>query len=161
MPSKSPRMNIQNKQTLRRIGESIRSHRKKMKISSVATAEASGLSRVTLYRIEQGEESVAMGAYLSVIAALGLMLEILNPQNKKQNPSQVKLKLPEKILVSQYKQLKRLAWQLKDSKKISLKDALALYERNWRHVDTSAMDQHEKDFLDSLLIMFGRERLLV
>ena len=51
------------------------------------------MSRVTLYRIEQGEPSVAMGAYMSAIAALGRIasavqsrdlidLAMLNPPRK-------------------------------------------------------------------------------
>ena len=40
------------------------------------TAEAAGLSRVTLHRIERGEPAVTIGAYLNVITALGRHLDI-------------------------------------------------------------------------------------
>ena len=158
MPSKSPPINAAQEQALRQLGEQIRKHRKKMKISSVTTAESAGMSRVTLYRIEQGEASVAIGAYMSVIHALGLTLEI-NYKKKKRRSERIKL--PDKIRILDYKQLKRLAWQLKGEKEITLKEALDIYERNWRHLDMTAMDEKEKDFLEALLAFFGRERLLV
>ena len=60
-----------------------------------------------------------------------------------------------------YQQLKRLAWQLKDTKELTPREALDLYERNWRHVDTAAMDEGERELIEVLLAAFGRERLLV
>jgi len=119
------------------------------------------MSRVTLHRIERGEVSVAMGAYLAVIFALGLKIELADPQKRKQGPRALARTLPSKIRLAEYSQLKRLAWQLKGIKKISPKEALDLYERNWRHVDPKEMDSHEQEFLKALLAAFGRERLLV
>lgn len=161
MPSKSPKISLNQVKVLRSLGQQIRDYRKKMKISAVATAEAAGLSRVTLYRIEQGEPSVAMGAYISAISALGLTLDLndLKSQSKKQLSS--KKLIPKKIRLADYKQLKRLAWQLKDTKEVSAQDALDLYERNWRHLDIESMDMREQKFLKALLAAFGRERLLV
>lgn len=50
---------------LREIGRHIRAHRRALRISAIATAEAAGISRVTLHRIEKGEPSVNAGAYAS------------------------------------------------------------------------------------------------
>ena len=50
------------------LGQKIRSQRKALRITATATAEAAGMSRVTLHRIEQGEASVTIGAYLNAIA---------------------------------------------------------------------------------------------
>ena len=58
------------------IGQLIRQHRKSFKITANAAAQTAGISRVTLYRIEKGEPTVSMGAYLNVISALGLHLNL-------------------------------------------------------------------------------------
>ena len=46
------------------IGQLIRQHRKSFKITANAAAQTAGISRVTLHRIEKGEPTVSMGAYL-------------------------------------------------------------------------------------------------
>lgn len=161
MPAPSPQITKALEKTLRDLGQQLRDHRKRLGVSAVAAAESAGMSRVTLYRIERGEPSVAVGAYLSVVAALGLSFDLVNPktQNKKRNPR--KQDLPHKIRIADYKQLKKLAWQLKDTKELSAREALDLYERNWRHLDMKQMDSREKKLLESLLAAFGWERLLV
>ena len=65
---------------LRALGERIRAHRERQKVSATVAAEAAAMSRVTLHRIERGEPSVTMGAYLSAIDAVGLQLELRDPQ---------------------------------------------------------------------------------
>ncbi len=161
MPSRSPSITETQKKVLRELGERLRDHRKKLGISAIATSEAAGMSRITLYRIERGEASVAMGAYISVIFALGLTLELADPRNKKRQQDSRPPKIPKKIRIANYPQLKRLAWQLKGTKELSAKEALDLYERNWRHVDVNAMDSREQKLIETLLAAFGRERLLV
>lgn len=161
MPSRSPQSTGSQEKALRKLGERLREHRKKLGISSIATAEAAEMSRVTLYRIERGESSVAMGAYLRVILSLGLDLELVDPRQKKSRRESLVQKIPKKIRIADYKQLKRLAWQLKGTKELSPKEALELYERNWRHIDVKAMDSREQKLLETLLAVFGRERLLV
>ncbi len=161
MPAPSPQIGITLKKVLRALGQRLRDRRKQLGISAIVTAEAAGMSRVTLHRIERGEESVAMGAYLSVISALGLEVDLVDPRSRKRKSPSLVRKLPSKIRLADYRQLKKLAWQLKGTKELSPKDALDLYERNWRHVDLKAMDPLEQELLESLLAAFGRERLLV
>jgi transcriptional regulator with XRE-family HTH domain len=161
MPAKSPSLTAKLEKTLCALGQQLRDRRKLIGTSASITAEASGLSRVTLYRIEKGEASVAMGAYLNVIFALGLKIDLTVPQSSQQKRKAPTRKIPSKIRIADYKQLQRLAWQLKRTKEISPQEALDLYERNWRHVDVKAMDVHEQKFLEELLAAFGRERLLV
>jgi transcriptional regulator with XRE-family HTH domain len=60
----------------------IRAHRKRLGVNGTTTAEAAGMSRVTLYRIERGEPSVTMGAYIGALDALGLELEVVDPHAK-------------------------------------------------------------------------------
>ncbi|MGK5084105.1 helix-turn-helix transcriptional regulator [Bdellovibrionota bacterium FG-1] len=160
MPASSPPVGAALKKLLRYFGQRLRAHRKRLGVNATVTAESAGMSRVTLHRIERGEPSVTMGAYLSVISALGLELELFDPQQKRTSRSSAP-KLPSKVRLTDFPQLKRLAWQMKDTQEISPKEALDLYERNWRHVDLAKMDSHEREFIETLLAAFGRERLLV
>lgn len=160
MPTKAPTISKKLEKSLRALGQRLRDRREELGISAVATAEAAEMSRVTLYRIEKGEPSVAMGAYLSVVSALGLTMEFTDPARK--NPkSDTQRELPKKIRLANYKQLKKLAWQLKDTKELTPEEALDLYERNWRHVDVKAMTPQERLLIETLLATFNRGRMLV
>lgn len=162
MKNSANKIPTQQKKALHDLGSKLREYRKKMKISALATAEASEISRITLYRIELGEASVTMGAYLSVIHALGLKFELrdstyaIKPKQNKTNQQ-----IHKKIRIADFKQLKKLAWQLKGSKELSAEEALNLYERNWRHIDLKNLDKREEKLIRTLLSAFGRERLLV
>ena len=110
------------------------------------------MSRMTLHRIEKGEPSVTMGAYMSAIAALGLELLLTDPGDRKEKRD--KAPLPPTIRVADYPQLKRIAWQLADTE-LTPKEAFALYERNWRHVDKKALDDRERDLVRRLSTRHG------
>jgi transcriptional regulator with XRE-family HTH domain len=161
MPAPSPPIGSALKKALRELGQQLRDHRKRLGISATVTAEAAGMSRVTLHRIESGEASVTMGAYLSALSVLGLGLELSDSDRAKSASRRSAPKLPSKIRLADYPQLKRLAWQLKGTKAVTPQEALDLYERNWRHVDQKAMDSKERELVKILLAAFGRERLLV
>jgi transcriptional regulator with XRE-family HTH domain len=157
MPAPSPRVGPTATKALKALGERVRMRRKALGLSSVTTSEAAGMSRVTLHRIERGEPSVAMGAYAGVIDALGLTLDVRDP--KERRPS--KNALPTVIRPADYPQLEKLTWQLKKDQRLSPSEALALYERNWRHVDQKNLAAKERKLIDALLEAFERERLLV
>ena len=78
MPAKAPDPGEVAAARLQDLGERIRAHRKRHKINATTAAEAAGMSRVTLHRIERGEPSVAMGAYMSAITTMGLELELVD-----------------------------------------------------------------------------------
>lgn len=128
-------------------------------MNATETAESAAISRMTLYRIERGDPSVAMGAYLAVISTLGLELNVTDPKMQKTKGSRTKL--PAQIKLAEYPQLKRLAWQVKESAEITPEESLDIYERNWRHVDVTSLIPEEQELLEALAIAFGRERLLV
>jgi transcriptional regulator with XRE-family HTH domain len=140
------------------LGAHIRAQRKTLHVSATAAAEAAGLSRVTLHRIERGEPSVAMGLYLSAIAALGLELALSDAHAGPRDEAAV---LPERLRLDTLPQLHRLAWQLNGAAELTPKEALDLYERNWRHVDTAAMTPQERALLGTLVRTVGGGRLLV
>src|SRR6266542_3452916 len=102
-----------------RLGERLRAARKRQRVTAVSAAEAAGISRVTLHRIERGEPTVAVGAWVAVAGALGLTFDLLDA-----NAAAETRKLPKKIRLRDYPQLKKLAWQLRGVDEISPPEAL-------------------------------------
>ncbi|MGJ1446937.1 helix-turn-helix domain-containing protein [Sphingobacterium spiritivorum] len=62
---------------LEQMGENIKLARKRRKLTAVQVAERAGIARSTLYLIEKGDSSVAMGAYFNVLRVLGLQDDFL------------------------------------------------------------------------------------
>jgi len=61
----------QNMKILRELGEQIQLARLRRKLSAEQMAERTGLGRKTIYHIEHGSPTVAMGSYLQVLFVLG------------------------------------------------------------------------------------------
>jgi transcriptional regulator with XRE-family HTH domain len=57
---------------LKLMGENIRLARLRRNLSSSMLAERAGMTRMTLYSIENGEPSVSLGAYANVLFCIGL-----------------------------------------------------------------------------------------
>jgi transcriptional regulator with XRE-family HTH domain len=76
MPAPSPYTSPEQQTDLERLGARLRGRRKALGVTVVACAEAAGVSRVTLHRVEAGNPSVTIGAYVNVAAALGLHLVV-------------------------------------------------------------------------------------
>jgi transcriptional regulator with XRE-family HTH domain len=156
MPAAAPPVAPIDQDRLARLGERLRAARKRQRVTTVAAAEAAGISRVTLHRIERGEPTVAIGAWMAVASALGLALDLLDAHAANQTS-----KLPKQIRLRDYPQLKKLAWQLHGVDEISPRQALELYERNWRHVDRPALSEDDAALIDTLSREIGGGRLLV
>ena len=62
---------------LQQVGENIKLARKRRKLTTVQVAERAGIDRTTLYYIERGKPSVAMGAYFNVMRVLNLQEDFL------------------------------------------------------------------------------------
>jgi transcriptional regulator with XRE-family HTH domain len=159
MPAKAPPVGEQLATRLQALGGHIRAHRKQQRITATATAEAAGMSRITLNRIERGEPSVTIGAYLSAIDAVGLVLELRDPAVKPQ--ADVSPALPGRIHLADYPQLKALGWQLGGVDELGAQEALSLYERNWRHIDHARLEPAERALIQALVTAYGGGRLLV
>ncbi len=159
MPATSPKLSTATQAALAALGAQLRARRQEIGLSAVNTAEAAGMSRVTLHRIESGNPAVTIGAYLNVAAALGLQLGVVEPAE--QIPGEVPDRGGGTVRVSDYPQLRQLAWQLQDGAELTEKEALHFYERNWRHVDRDAMDERERDFVQHLADVYSHGRLLV
>jgi transcriptional regulator with XRE-family HTH domain len=138
------------------IAAAIQLRRKELGVPAVAVAEAAGISRVTLHRIEKGEAAVTMGAYLRVMAALGLQLLAGTPPEVStvaQRPGW----LPARIRIADYPWLKQLAWQVHGPQELTPREALGIYERNWRHLDPKTLSANEQDLVDALRLALGSD----
>lgn len=155
MPAKAPPVSPNVEAQLETLGQRIRARREQQKVTATDAAEAAGMSRVTLHRVERGEPSVTMGAYLSAMAAVGLSLQVREP-----DPAPTTA-LPTAVRVDDYPALKQLAWQLPGVAELSPAQALDLYERNWRHLDREHLAPHERRLIQALVDELGGGRLLV
>ena len=81
MPARAPAIvDPQAQHELTRLGALVRARRQELRIAAGSVAAAANLSRQTLHRIEHGEPSVTMGAYLNTLRALGLALSVAELQ---------------------------------------------------------------------------------
>lgn len=107
MPATAPPIALPSDHRLTAFGRRIHERRKALKISATTAAEAAGISRMTLHRIERGEPSVTMGAYMNAIAALGLDVDLIASTQ-----ATAPVPVPGGIRIADYPQLRRLGWQL-------------------------------------------------
>lgn len=89
---------------LQRLGARIKDRRKQLGVTAIICAEAAGVSRATLHRIEAGNPSVTIGAYLNVANALGTTLTVPFPTEATGDVPMVR--------VADYPGLRQLAWQI-------------------------------------------------
>jgi len=76
---KSKKQNIfpQHRKILEQVGENIKLARKRRKLTTTQVAERANIDRTTLYYIEQGKPTVAIGAYFNVLRVLNLHEDFL------------------------------------------------------------------------------------
>ena len=157
MSAKAPQNPAIVTEQLAALGARIRAQRKALRVSATALAEAAGMSRVSVHRIEQGEPSVTMGAYLNVLAALGINISATAMGDE---PSETTADdkagwLPARIRLADFPALKQLAWQVQGVDALTPHEALGIYERNWRHLDEAALLPHERQLIDALRLALG------
>jgi transcriptional regulator with XRE-family HTH domain len=140
--------------TLISLGARLRAQRKALDLNSAATAEAAGISRMTLHRIERGEGTVTVAAYVQVAAALGLDLDVTQRQFGDFGPPSTQGWIPARVSLSDYPQLRYLAWSAPGLNELAPSQALAIYQRNWQHVDEENMPAHERDLVAALRLAF-------
>lgn len=68
----------------------------------------------------------------------------------------MRTKTPHKVVVpAEYPELALLAWNRDPACPIAAEEAFALYERNWRHVDTNRLTPREATLIRELTDPFG------
>lgn len=157
MPTKAPNTPKNVADKLVALGNRIRTQRKVMQINATTLAEAAGMSRVTLYRIEKGETSVTMGAYLNALTALGLDFGIIEDVDSGLPHYDLEGLIPARIHLADYPQLKKLAWQVQGVDSLTPSEALSIYQNNWRHLDVNALQPHEQQLIDALQLGLGEK----
>lgn len=73
----TPAILPKNMRILKDLGERILLARLRRRLSAEQIADRSGISRKTVYNIEQGSPTVAMGSYFQVLFVLGLEKDFL------------------------------------------------------------------------------------
>ena len=82
------------------MGEYLRTWRKIYVLKATQVAERAGISPGTLHKIENGDPSVSMAAFLEVAGSLGLLsvlTDSLDPLNSDLGRARVNESLPERI----------------------------------------------------------------
>ncbi|MFT4662935.1 MAG: transcriptional regulator with XRE-family HTH domain [Patiriisocius sp.] len=62
---------------LEQLGENIKLARKRRKLTAIQVAERANISRVSLYRLEQGYSSISIATLFNVLRVLGLQDDFL------------------------------------------------------------------------------------
>ena len=60
--------------------------------------------------------------------------------------------IPARIHLSDYPQLKQLAWQVHGTDELTPIEALSIYERNWRHINVQSLEPREQQLVEALRI---------
>ncbi len=91
---------IQSQEALAQIGQNIKEARLKRRISTVLMAQKTGVTRVTIGKIEKGNPNVSIGAYALVIFMLGLtdkLKTLLDPFQDKEGINLERQRYPKRI----------------------------------------------------------------
>lgn len=150
-----------------RVGElasRIRNRRKAMGVNATAAAEAAGMSRVTWHRIERGQTSVTIAAWFNALAVLGLQFGIGESsldtaRGRGDQDAEFEDYVPVRIRLGDYPQLEALAWQVSGSEEVTPQEALDIYSRNRRHLDSAAVSPRERALINALQQVFGDKGL--
>lgn len=130
---------------LETLGQRLRKTRSELRVSATSAADAAGVSRVTWHRMEAGSPSVSAGAYAKALDVLGIA-----DVGAEESPARPVGTIPTRIRVGDWPELSALAWSLQPDALLSPKEALAVYERNGRHLDAARLTEAERQLLDDL-----------
>jgi hypothetical protein len=94
-----------------------------------------------------------MGAYFTVLDALGLQIQTKSKAASLGEESQAGSNtsvIPFEIKLTEYPQLKQLAWHIHGLDALTPIEAFGIYDRNWRHLDATSLTPLEKSLIDAL-----------
>lgn len=132
------------------IGKAIKQERKRLSVTAEALSGASGISRVTLHRIEKGEGASSLNSYLAVVDALNLeftLTENVKDENRQLNQEDF---IPVVVRLEDYPELKKISWHITGRDYLKPFEAHAMYERNARHLDEDNMTKREQLLMANL-----------
>jgi DNA-binding XRE family transcriptional regulator len=85
---------------LRKLGHDIRDARRRRRIPVTILAERASISRTTLHKAEKGDPGVSLGAYVTVLFALGMvdrLADVADPRHDALGLALEEENLPERI----------------------------------------------------------------
>ena len=128
------------------LGGRLRDARRALRVSTTSAAEAADVSRTTWHRMEAGSPSVSAGAYARALEALGIagVEDVASPSVRPVGT------IPTRIRIGDWPELAALAWSLQPDTLLSPSEALAVYERNSRHLDLTKLTESERTLLEDL-----------
>jgi len=138
MPAQSPPLDPALTQQAQALGARIRAARKQQRTAAATAAQAAGMSRSTWHRIEAGEPSVTLGAFLAALAAVGLRATLDGSQAPPEPPSAFPFRLGD------HPGLRALAWQLGDDTVLSQVQLRELLDRQGRHLEEGSLTDTER-----------------
>lgn len=132
----------------RLLGERIHAARKAQGLSVVSAAEAAGISRITWHRLESGHPQGTLASYANAMAVLGLTLG--DPTRPAQESETRSGWIPARVNPAEFPQLQQLAWHVARGALLTPQEALDIYERNERHIDSAALSDAEGQLISDL-----------
>jgi transcriptional regulator with XRE-family HTH domain len=169
MPAQPGTLTHRQADALIALGERLRKARLRRQWSAQEVAKQAGITRVTLHRAEAGEPAISVGNLVKILAVLGLDEDLHHLATDEPLRDTIpderlpvrRTRRERRIALDSYPQLRQIAWHLAPDDTLSPGEALALYERNWRHLNPDAMEPHERALLKHLTATVGRGVLLV
>lgn len=73
------------RRAVRKLGKDIRDARLRRRIPTAVLAQRASISRMTLYKVENGDTNVSMGTYATLLFALGMIDRIGNLADAEQD----------------------------------------------------------------------------
>lgn len=131
---------------LRALGTRLRDARTALSVSSTSAAQSAGVSRMTWHRMESGSPSVSAGAYARALIVLG----IANEDDAPAAPVRPAGMIPTRIRIGDWPELAALSWSMQPDTMLTPREALAVYERNGRHIDAAKLTDAERSLIDDL-----------
>ena len=125
-----------------RLGLALRAARRANELTLDDLAQRTGFSLRFLSELERGKEGASIGRALRVAAAVGVDLVARTTRSPL-------------LDLDRYPELKLLAWQRDRNRYLGEKDALALYEANWRFVESNRLLPRESALIRRLARRYG------
>lgn len=144
------------------LGHQLRRARLAHHITQEDVATRAGISVRALQQLEAGAGST-LATCLQVLEALGRLsifdalisaADVSPTQPPPKRAPRKDTQAP--IRIADYPQLRLIAWNRKPDTILDPQQALALYERNWRHVETESLKPEEKKLIERLVKTIGR-----
>lgn len=88
------------------LGAAVRARRRTLKLSQTTVAEAAGVSRAWLAKLEAGKPSIEFGRVLAILEVLELTLDLRSPDEPRTEPPETRTEpLPDlDALIAEYRE---------------------------------------------------------